>query len=78
LKAPANRLTTFVLIDNEHLIWQINKVTFDGSGKEVLSLQGAFIIYDPHRQITGQFVEYFENLRGAETGPVSLVNGRLK
>lgn len=57
----ARRLTTFVLIDNVHLIWQINNVSFDGK-QERMALQGVFIIHDPQGKITGQFESIFETL----------------
>lgn len=60
-KCLANRLTTFVLVDGEHLIWQINNVNFEG-GKERLDLQGVFIIHDPQQRITQQFEQYFYRL----------------
>lgn len=57
----ARRLTTFVLVDNAHLIWQINNVRFDG-GKERMALQGVFIIHDPQGKITEQFDSIFTTL----------------
>jgi hypothetical protein len=62
LQCPPKRLTTFVLVDGVHLIWQINEVTTDKSGNERLNLQGAFIIHDPNKKITGQFEDYFAKL----------------
>jgi hypothetical protein len=72
-KAPANRLTTFVLIDGVHLVWQINEV--DSNGR--LNLQGAFIIHDPQRRITEHFLRYFDKLRGDILGPVEEEGGQL-
>jgi hypothetical protein len=66
-KCPARRLSTFILIDGEHLIWQINAVDFAG-GNETLQLQGVFIIHDPQHKITELFEKHFFSIfRGDAT-----------
>ena len=63
--APARRLTTYVIVDKEHLIWQINEVVFtkqDELWKEELRLHGIFIIHDPQKEIISHFLDYFDLL----------------
>jgi hypothetical protein len=67
-KVPANRFTTFVLVDKTHLIWQINelvrmKSTDSGEVIEKLQMQGIFIIEDPRMEITQHFKKFFIRLR---------------
>ena len=72
VECPPNRLTTFVLVDGENLIWQINEVQTDATGVERLNLHGAFIFHDPHSRITEQFSRYFDRLWMNQTGPLRL------
>ncbi len=64
-RADARRLTTFVIVDKKHLIWQINEVKFEKKEekfKEVLLLHGVFIIHDPQNEIIAHFLDYFNYL----------------
>ena len=61
---PAQRLTTFVLVDDVNLIWQVNKLPDPGQ-TERMRMQGAFIIYDPKRVITQHFDQFFRELMGS-------------
>jgi hypothetical protein len=70
LECPPSRVTTFVLVDGENLIWQINEVQTDAAGVERLSLQGAFIFHDPQSRITEHFARYFERLLMNNNGPL--------
>jgi len=60
-RAPAIRLSTFILIDAVYLIWQINEVLTD-ENKEYIRLHGAFVIYDPQQKITTHFLNYYKFL----------------
>jgi len=60
-RAPAKRLSTFLLIDGEHLIWQINEVVMKKE-RQYMRLHGAFVITDPQRKITTHFLEYYSRL----------------
>jgi hypothetical protein len=66
LKAPAKRLSTFVLVDDENLIWQINEVLPSGD----IQMQGVFIIQDPRREITQHFKTFIQNARRDSFGAV--------
>jgi hypothetical protein len=70
-KAEARRLSTFLLIDDQHLIWQINEVLMDDDNNEDLRLHGAFIINDPQKKITNHFQKYYDSLY-KESVPMSL------
>lgn len=65
----AVRQTTFVLIDNVHLIWQINNVTYENN-EERRALQGVFIIHDPQQRITGQFETFFNSVLRGDTSDI--------
>lgn len=54
-QVDAQRFTTFLLIDDKYLIWQIN--AFRESSQK-LELHGVFIIEDPHMQITQHFKNF--------------------
>lgn len=62
------RLTNFVVVDGVRLIWQIHEVTRDGKGQERLSLEGAFIFYDPEKRITKHFENYFKRMLSNSKG----------
>lgn len=62
-RAPAQRLSTFVLIDYKYLIWQINEIVIQPK-REDIRLHGAFIIDDPNRQITPHFYRFYKILDG--------------
>ena len=59
-RVKAQRFTTFVLIDDIHLIWQINEFR---EADEKLEMQGVFIIEDPGMEITRHFRTFFNTLR---------------
>jgi hypothetical protein len=65
-KAPTRRLTTFVLIDSTHLLWQINEILPSGTWQ----MHGIFIIDDPRREITQHFESFFEAMRSAVQGSI--------
>jgi hypothetical protein len=66
IKAPAKRLSTFVLVDDENLIWQINELLPSGE----LQMQGVFIIQDPRREITQHFRTFIESAKRDSFGAV--------
>lgn len=68
LKSQARRLSTYVVVDDVHLIWQINEQLENGRTR----MSGLFVIEDPLKLITGPFTEYFEEL------PYSAPKGRVE
>lgn len=66
MKAPAKRLSTFVLVDDEILVWQINEVTPTGNAK----MYGIFVIYDPRHEITQHFKAFAESAKRESLGAV--------
>jgi len=66
IKAPAKRLSTFVLVDNESLIWQINEVLETGN----VRMHGIFIIQDPRHEITQHFSVFAESAKREGFGAV--------
>jgi len=60
-KAPPRRLSTFMLIDEKYLIWQINELRISNR-KESIRLHGAFLIEDPQKKIIGHFLKYYQAL----------------
>ncbi len=65
-KTPAKRLSTFVLVDNENLIWQINEPLPSG----VMQMHGIFIIQDPRGEITQHFRAYIDKAEDDDYGAV--------
>lgn len=55
LKTPATRMTTFLIVDNRYLIWEIDEVLYEPSLNT--RMHGAFIIEDPRKEI----IQYFED-----------------
>ena len=59
--APATRLGTYILIDDDRLIWQISEYVNPSETDEnhrnakAVQVKGVFLIHDPHRSITGHF-----------------------
>lgn len=66
IKAPAKRLSTFVLVDNEILIWQIDEVLESGN----IRMHGIFIIQDPRHEITQHFRAFAESAKRESFGAV--------
>jgi|YNPNPStandDraft_1061719.scaffolds.fasta_scaffold46318_2 hypothetical protein len=66
IKAPARRLSTFVLIDDETLIWQINEILESGD----MQMNGIFIIQDPRHEITQHFRAFAESAKRESLGAV--------
>ncbi len=66
IKTRAKRFTTFVLVDDENLIWQINELTPSGN----MQMQGVFIIHDPRREITQHFRIFIDKANRETLGAV--------
>lgn len=66
IKAPAKRLSTFVLVDDETLIWQINEVLESDN----IRMHGIFIIQDPRHEITQHFRAFAESAKRESFGAV--------
>jgi len=66
IKAPAKRLSTFVLVDDEVLIWQINEVLKSGG----VQMHGIFIIQDPRHEITQHFRAFVESAKRESYGAI--------
>lgn len=66
IKAPAKRLSTFVLVDDEVLIWQINEVLKSGG----VQMHGIFIIQDPRHEITQHFRAFVESAKRESFGAI--------
>ena len=59
LKTRALRMTTFLIVDERYLIWEIDEVLHDQQQSFVSSrMHGAFIIEDPRKEI----IQYFESV----------------
>jgi ABC-type multidrug transport system fused ATPase/permease subunit len=60
ISVPARRPITFVLVDDDYLIWQINQV-FQENNRTKMRMQGYFLFEDPRHQITESFRAFFES-----------------
>lgn len=60
-KAPPRRLSTFMLVDEKYLIWQINELRISNK-QENIRLHGAFLIEDPQKKIISHFLKYYQAL----------------
>jgi len=67
-KVPAKRLTTFVLVDDIYLIWQINELV-SGSPKQ-MQMHGIFIIEDYRGDIIKPFEQFFEAIKRSDVESV--------
>lgn len=66
IKIRAKHLSTFVLVDDEDLIWQIDEIQSSGN----MQMQGIFIIHDPRREITQHFKDFVESALRQPLGAV--------
>ena len=63
--AAARRFVSFVLVDDYHLIWQIDDLRETPDLE--LRIHGVFIIDDPTMKITAHFKDFFEALESSYT-----------
>lgn len=59
-KVNASLHSTFVLVDNTKLIWQLNQVSKENKNKT--KLHGVFLIDDPFQEITPIFRDHFSQI----------------
>lgn len=61
-KAKARFLTTFVLVDEVKLLWQVNEFIED----QGMRMRGIFIFDDPRQEITRHFKSFFDRVAADE------------
>ncbi|HFD86250.1 MAG TPA: hypothetical protein ENJ35_01070 [Gammaproteobacteria bacterium] len=61
-KAKARFLTTFVLVDEVKLLWQVNEF-IEGQG---MRMRGIFVFDDPRQEITRHFKAFFDRVAADE------------
>lgn len=57
IEADISLLTTFVLIDEKYLIWEVEE-----QEKNVVDIYGIFVIEDHQKQVTGEIKELFSEI----------------
>lgn len=62
------RPTTFAIIDNKILLWQINQIGLEAE----MQIYGMFVVYDPGRKLIQHFRDEFDDYWDAEAKPVNL------
>ncbi|HJP95791.1 MAG TPA: hypothetical protein VJ843_00310 [Candidatus Saccharimonadales bacterium] len=62
------RPTTYAIIDNKVLLWQINQISLDGE----MQIYGMFIVDDPNRVLIQHFRREFNRYWDTEAQPVKL------
>ncbi len=68
LKARAQRLTTFVLIDDVYLLWQINELV--SVSPRQMQMHGIFVIEDHRGEIIPAFEAFFDTMKRNVLGAV--------
>ena len=67
LKVKAKHVSTFVLVDDATLIWQVNEM--DDSG--ITFMRGIFVFDDPRQEIISHFKDFIRRLRNDTIGKVN-------
>ena len=66
------RPTTFVIIDNELLLWQVNEIRSDHR----MEMHGVFVVEDPHGELIQHFRAEFDRYwDGPDARPLKLSSG---
>jgi len=72
LVVPPTIPSTFLIADDNYLVWQLNEVRNPQPGVTHWQIRGAIVIYDPGGEIIREFRATFERAKGEKPRPLTL------